>query len=115
VHHWTVLRYVKRSKNAGDFGLNLEVELFVRSQVLKNDNRIYTGKEILTDFKTSFVDNADFFYNQNGLDVERSAMPNFKEYVNDIVDDFGLGGCKPLFTRQQRPHRRVLQQEPHRR
>lgn len=94
--HWTVLRYVKRSRNAGAFGLNLELELFLRSQALKNDNRIYTGKELLIEFKTSFVDNADFFYSQNGLDVERVPLPRFKEYVNDIVDDFGLGGCKPL-------------------
>ncbi len=94
--HWTTVRFVKRSQNAGDFGLNLEVELFLRSPTVKNDNRIYTGKEVLVDFKSSFVDNADFFYSQNGLDLERADLPKFKEFVNDIVDDFGLGGCKPL-------------------
>lgn len=78
-------------------GLKIRIEVFKRNKNLRlDDTRVYTGREWVAEFKTDWVDNKDFVYCQNGLDLDTVDLPRFSRFVNDFSDDFNLGPCKLL-------------------
>ena len=91
--NWQILRYLKNTGLNDEEGITLEVEVFMKNEGFKSDNRIYSGREVVIEFKSNFSSNNDFFFSQNGLESQTAPLPNFKRFVNDFYDDYGLGKC----------------------
>jgi alpha-mannosidase len=71
-----------------------EVEVSFKSKNLRlEDTRIYTGREWVLQIESNWVQNKQFFYSQNGLDLDYVNIPKFTRYLNDYENDFGLGEC----------------------
>ena len=85
----------------------LEVEVNVRDadplKYLNLVNNQTGGREIVVDFRTTFLESDGFAYSQNGLEQAEAPSPKFTVYPADTVDDYGLSKSRHVLTR---PHLR---------
>ena len=92
-----MVKYYKANAKPDARSMNFTVELVKKNKNIRlEDTRVYTGREWVIEFKTSWVRNKNFFYSQNGLDLDIVDLPRFSRFVNDYADDFHLGSCKPI-------------------
>lgn len=89
-----LVKFFKQDQTKLD-AFKIVVEVIKKNKNLRHeDTRVYTGREWVVEFQTNWINNKNFYYSQNGLDLDFSDLPRFGRFVNDFNDDYDLGQCK---------------------
>lgn len=90
----------------------VDVEVMIQTKnmdVTKSDLTNFHGREFVVEYTSNFTQNSSFFrYPQNGLRSSSTFSPRFRTFVNDVVDDFGLGKCRFVSPSRKRVRHLLL-------
>lgn len=100
-----LLRHYRSEKIGENSAFEVEVA-FKSKNMRQEDSRVYSGREWVLQIQSDWVEQRQFFYSQNDLDLDHVYLPKFTRCLNDYDDDFNLCKCKCVFISQQQQDRR---------